>query len=106
MRNYGGVEKIFGWAEHYFGGSSRRPSKVYEGLRQRWEAHKDAVELSRDSRQQISARIRRETFAKINKEYGFEPRKARRGIAFTLARKIRKGFIAGLKEREPASVAA
>lgn len=106
MRNYGGIAKIFGWGEHFDGGNYRKPSKVYEGLRKRWEAHKGAVELSRDSRQQISARIRRETFAKINKEYGPEPRKARRGIAMTLARKIRKGFIAGLQEREAAHAIA
>jgi hypothetical protein len=53
-----------------------------------------------DSRQQASARIRRETFAKINRDYGPEPRHARRGIALTLSRKIRKGFLAGMREKK------
>ena len=43
-----------------------------------------------DSRQQKAARARKQLFEEVNTKYGPEPRRARRGITLTLARKRRK----------------
>lgn len=80
-----------------------QPKSAYDHASDRWKANADCHKHSVDSRQQAAARIRRETFAKITKDYGPEPRKARRGIAMTLSRKIRKGFLAGMREKREAA---
>jgi hypothetical protein len=49
--------------------------------------NRGAVKLSQDSRQQRRARARTTSIAEVNGRFGFEPRKARRRIAFALARK-------------------
>jgi hypothetical protein len=49
--------------------------------------NKTYAPLSVDSRQQKRARARKACFADVTKRYGPEPRKARRGIALSLARK-------------------
>lgn len=53
----------------------------------RMRASAGCERYSKDSRQQKRARARKVAFAEVTKLYGPEPRKARRGIALTLARK-------------------
>lgn len=69
--------------------------KTTEIVNNRMTANVGCERSSVDSRQQKAARLRRMIMSQINSLYGPEPRKAKRGLMFTLAQKARREIVNG-----------